>query len=418
MFSRRNEDDLPEFLVTRSSIEIGGFKFRFEDSMVRLHEASGPRLVMELDASAGQQLYAHMRQAELARRAMEEAVSANPDPKEEDGDVFEAAHAASSNEVEYVTQVTDESICVFSEDALKKALVIAKSQDSDRRSRFESVLKSAAQNRGRRARPVMDITALAAMIKSLRDEFPNFNGAIDVLEAALALSVGDPEYTIPPLLVHGEPGIGKTTFAMAVADRLGVPFDMVSAGSLQGGFELAGTSSHWSNASAGRVARLLAEGDSASPVLLIDEVDKIGGDERYSPVNTMLDLLEPRTARRFRDEALQLQFDASRLIVLMTANNLHSIPAPLLSRSQVVEIKPLSVDQRFAIVRGLVDQHAGDLAIDDATVDQIGAVGDLRKLQQTVKKAAGLAKARGDRDLFFSVLAGESKPDIERRIGF
>jgi ATP-dependent Lon protease len=279
-------------------------------------------------------------------------------------------------------------------------------------------LKSAAQNRGYRARPITDIKTLAGAMTTLREDFPNFVQVLDVLEAALALSIEDSDFTIPSLLVHGEPGIGKTTFSMAIADRLGMSFDMVSAGSLQGSFDLAGTSSHWSNASAGRVARLLAESHSASPVLLIDEVDKVGGEERYSPVNTLLDLLEPRTASRFRDEALQLQFDASRMIVIMTANDLRSIPAPLLSRAQVIAIEPMSAEQRFAIVRKLVDKHAGELAIDDETIERIGTSGDLRKLQQVIKKAAGLAKARGDSALFFSILANESQPNTERRIGF
>lgn len=414
-----NDFKMPEYLPSLKSIEVGKrvFYLDTEAQIIRITAPNGPfslRAVAELDVASGLALYAKMREEELARLEAE-AASTKADEAAED-EYLDDPDKAPSEEV-HVFDVTG-FVSVFSEDGLKKSLVIAKSQDSDRRSRFETVLKSAAQNRGHRACPATDIALLATMINNLRDEFPNFESAIDVLEAALALSIGDHEYTIPPLLVHGEPGIGKTTFSMAIADRLGVPFDMVSAGSLQGGFELAGTSSHWSNASAGRVVRLLAESHSASPVLLIDEVDKIGGDERYSPVNTMLDLLEPRTAKRFRDEALQLQFDASRLIVLMTANDLRCIPAPLLSRSQVVEIKPLSVDQRFAIVRSLVDQHAGDLSIDDATVERIGTTGDLRKLQQTIKKAAGLAKARSDRALFFSVIAGFTQPYTERRIGF
>ncbi len=413
-----NDHKMPDYLPSLKQIEVGEWVFYLDTNaqIIRITALNGlfaQRAVAELDIASGLALYSEMRAAELARRDAE-AASSKAEEAAEDEDI-DAEESASE-----VVDIFDVAgfVSVFSEDALKSALVIAKSQDSDRRIRFESVLKLAAQNRGHRALPTTDIAVLAAIINSLRDEFPNFETAIDVLEAALALSIDDHEYTIPPLLVHGEPGIGKTTFSMAIADHFGVAFDMVSAGSLQAGFDLTGSSSHWSNASAGRVVRLLADSLSASPVLLIDEVDKIGGDERWSPVNTMLDLLEPRTARRFRDEALQLQFDASRMIVLMTANDLSSVPAPLLSRSQVVEIKPLTTEQRFAIVRSLVDKHAGDLDIDDATVIRIGSTGDLRKLQQTVKKAAGLAKARSDRSLFFSVIAGVRQPGTERRIGF
>lgn len=414
-----DDRNLPAYLPSSQMVRVGERVFCFDAkaNTVRLSTLGGPfarQSLAEFDAAAGLALYADMRAEELARQAA--AAASTPLDDDEEVEVVDADFTPPNDEV-LVLDVAA-MIPVFREESTKKSLAFAKNQDSDRRDRLEAVVEEAAKNRGYRARPVTDIATLAMAIKSLRDEFPNFERALDVLEAALALSLDDPEYTIPPLLVHGEPGIGKTTFSMAVADRLGVPFDMVSAGSLQGGFDLAGTSSHYSTTSAGRVVRLLAEGASASPVLLVDEVDKIGGDERYSPVNTLLDLLEPRTAKRFRDEALQLQFDASRMILLMTANDLSSIPAPLLSRAQVVEIKPLSTEQRFAIVRKLVDQHAGDLSIDDATVERISTTGDLRKLQRTVKQAAGLAKARGDRALFLSVVAGAAQPDTNRRIGF
>lgn len=370
----------------------------------------------EVDFSTGLALLNQMRADELARLAEEEAEASEAEESQsEDNDDDDLADALASTDGKFDPVGL---IAVFTEDSLRKSFEMAKNQDSERKGRFESVLKSAKQNYGYRTAPVTDIKHMAAVLASMRDEFPNFAHALDALEASLALSVGDMDYSIPPMLLHGEPGIGKTTFAMSIADRLGVGFDMVSAGSLQAGFDLSGTSNHWGNASAGRIVRLMADSKSASPVLLIDEVDKIGGEERFSPLTTMLDLLEPRTARRFRDEALQLQFDASRLIVLMTANDLHSIPAPLRSRSQVIAIEPLTAAQRFAIVRKMVDRHAGALAIDDGTVERIGNTGDLRKLQQIIKKAAGLALSRGDSGLFHSIIAAESRPESAKRMGF
>lgn len=412
-----SNDKMPDYLPSLKPIEVGerSFYLDTEAKVVRISAPSGPfvrRAVTELDIGAGLALYSKMRAEEIAR-LVAEADESEAEDENDDGDDMAEVPSQSADAFDPAGLIP-----VFTEEALKKSFELAKNQDTERKGRFELVLKSAKQNDGYRTPPASDIETLAGAITTLRIDFPNFAHALDALEASLALSIGDPDYSISPMLLHGEPGIGKTTFAMAIADRLSVRFDMVSAGSLQGGFDLAGTSSHWSNASAGRVVRLLAESDSASPVLLIDEVDKISGDERYSPVNTLLDMLEPRTARRFRDEALQLQFDASRMIVLLTANDLHSIPAPLRSRSQVVAIEPLSTDQRFAIIRKLVDRHAGQLAIDDDTVERIGSTGDLRKVQQTIKKAAGLAKARGDSALFFSVLARESRPETARRIGF
>jgi ATP-dependent Lon protease len=420
-----DNDDLPEYLAESYSVVVGERKFRLEagGAYISVRDESRNKVIMELDPVAGRELYAQVRAEEIARRAVEKAKeeaaaeAAEPETQEQEYLFVGDCDHGNANVPSHADDLR-RKIGIFSKEALEKSWSLAKYQESERRSRFESVLKSAAQNSGFRTRPVPCINDITEFVAELRLEFPNFHSVIDTLEAALALSIGDPIYTMPPLLMHGEPGIGKTHFATTIADRLGVPFDMVSAGSLQGGFDLSGTSSHWGNASAGRVVRLLAEGDSASPVFLIDEVDKVGGEERYSALHTMLDLLEPRTAKRFRDEALQLQFDASRMIVIMTANDLGSIPAPLLSRSQVVEIKPLTVEQRFAVVRGMVDQYAGDLSIGDDTVERISATGDIRKLRRTIKKAAGLAKARGDRNEFFAVIEAESKPEVKGRIGF
>lgn len=407
----------PEALLADAPVKVGGFIWRMEvvhgRAVIHLFSEHNRTPVADLDVVAGQTLYGCLREEELTRRVAEEA-EREPEKARDDDEVQD-------DEEEIICAVVTkapEDISIFTQDELAKSLASVKHQEPERVQRVRSVLKSAGDNGGCRGRPVEDIATVVRIIAELNERFPNFSAAIEFLEASLALSLDDPEYVIPPLLVHGEPGIGKTTFAMAVAESLGVPFDLVSAGSLQGGFDLCGTSQHWSNAHAGRVVRLLAEGDSASPVFLIDEVDKIGGDDRYSAVNALLDLLEPRTARRYRDEALQLQFDASRLITIMTANELRSVPLPLQSRAQVVEIRPPNAGQRLEIVRALVDRYAGEQELDETVVRRIATSGDLRKVQQLVRKAAGLCRARGDQTVFLTVLEGSDKTERKGRVGF
>lgn len=413
MFESNNH--LPETLITDSSVRVGGYILRLEIStgqpIVQVLSEEQRTRIADLDVVAGHVLYDRLRREELARREVDIAENKAAETADEDEQEGEFRS-------EEVLADQESSIQIFSGTALAMSLGSVKHQEADRVLRVKVVLNSARANGGWRTRPVRDIATIAAFATELRAGFPNFVSAIDALEGALALSLEDPDYTISPILVHGEPGIGKTTFALAVAELLGVPFEMVSAGSLQGGFDLSGSSSHWSNSSAGRVVRLLAEGDSASPVFLIDEVDKIGGDDRFSAATALLDLLEPRTARRYRDEALQLQFDASRLITIMTANDLRSVPLPLQSRALVVEISPPDPGQRLDIVRGLVDQYARELDIDPGSVERISRMGDLRKLKQLVKQAAGLSKARGDRSVFFAAIERSMKSEGKGRAGF
>ncbi len=150
----------------------------------------------------------------------------------------------------------------------------------EEQARIMRVLRDVARDGG--LRPVLQIqrAALQRLGRDLCQAFPNFGAAIDVLLPELALQgLRRPEdFRMTPLLLHGAPGIGKTTFAAALAGRLKVDYEVISAGGTQGAFEIAGTSRHWSTANPGRVAALLARGRSACSVLVIDEIDKLAGD--------------------------------------------------------------------------------------------------------------------------------------------
>lgn len=188
-------------------------------------------------------------------------------------------------------------------------------------------------------------------IDGLRVRFPNFGEFLDKVCMYLRLAmIGRPPYVrMPRILLVGASGIGKTVVIQHVARILGVLARFVAGTELTAGFVLSGTSQLWGNARQGLVANVLLESEVANPLVIIDELDKLNRDPRWSVDGPLYRLLEPETAKGFRDEHLDIDIDASRILWLATANELHSIPAPILSRMDVVHAAPPTHDQMNAI---------------------------------------------------------------------
>ena len=159
-------------------------------------------------------------------------------------------------------------------------------------------------------------------VDDLYDASPNFGEVLDDLRKFLALAVsGNEAVQFTPILLLGEPGLGKTYFAKRLAQALGTGFEFVSMSSLTAGWVLTGASAQWHNARPGKVAQTLIEGDFANPVVVLDEVDKAGGDHRYDPMGALYTLLERDTASHFKDEFIDVDMDASHILWVATAND-------------------------------------------------------------------------------------------------
>jgi ATP-dependent Lon protease len=181
-------------------------------------------------------------------------------------------------------------------------------------------------------------SALPAM-ERLFAELPNFNDVLADIRKHLALCIdSNDSIELPPMLLLGEPGIGKTHFARKVAELLGTGFGFVPMSSLTAGWVLSGASSQWKNAKPGKVFDTFLNGDYANPVIVVDELDKASGDGQYDPLGALYELLEVKTATRFIDEFVELPIDASGAVWLATANDPARIPEPLLDRLTVYEI--------------------------------------------------------------------------------
>src|SRR5687767_7017059 len=175
---------------------------------------------------------------------------------------------------------------------------------------------------------------------ALFDALPNFTEVLEDIRKHLALCIdSNDSVELPPMLLLGDPGIGKTHFARKVSELLGTGFGFVPMSSLTAGWVLSGASSQWKNAKPGKVFDTFVNGEYANPVIVVDELDKASGDGQYDPLGPLYELLEVKTATRFVDEFAELPIDASGAVWLATANDAAQIPEPLLSRLAVYEIE-------------------------------------------------------------------------------
>jgi len=179
--------------------------------------------------------------------------------------------------------------------------------------------------------PVMD---------HLYDDLPNFADVLDDVRRQLALCEDSRDaLEITPLLLLGPPGVGKTHFARELSMLLGTGMGFISMSSMTAGWVLSGASSQWKGARPGKVFETLVDGQYANPVMVVDEIDKAGGEHAYDPLGALYSLLEHDTAGAFTDEFAEVAIDASQVIWVATANDARNIPEPILNRMNVYEVQ-------------------------------------------------------------------------------
>lgn len=276
-----------------------------------------------------------------------------------------------------------------------------RSADADSRGRLKAICDEMIKRGGERPYcPLPD----PAVFDDLVVRFPNLQETIETVRSSVALAkLGDRKLEIPPLLLVGPAGIGKTQVADEIAAVFETKYVEVRMEAEQTGATITGSSEFWGNTQTGIIFDSLIKGKTSNPVVLLDELDKAGGDSRFDPAAGLYSLLERETANRFEDQSIRgLPINASAIIWIITANDISMIPTPIISRCLVQNIRRPTWDESIVIAQNIYSSIRNNRAwgehfspeLQNDVLEKL-AVHEPRKMKALLIYALGQAASAG-----------------------
>jgi len=264
-------------------------------------------------------------------------------------------------------------------------------------------------------------------LADLRERMPNFSVVLDLVEQTVALSrLGDGTLQLPPMLLLGDPGIGKSFFCRLLGEAADTGYFELGMASATAPWVLTGLDASWTGSKPGLVFDSLVKGPTANPIILLDEVEKAAlGDRKYDVLAGLLPLLESHSARVFVDESVGLPIDASRVNWVLTGNSTEGLSAPILSRLTVIEV-PSPDAQQSAVIAASVWRELRANSLWGSTFPEHldhGVIAGLvemapRAMKKALNQAAAQAARCGRTEVWADDLPKPPARDQRPRLGF